>query len=304
MLRIFISFYLFNLCLSTPLQKKADNLLTRHARSVAGREIGCTDMDSVPGDYIYSSIGGQQVCGFFLIGLTDQLVEIEFTSFNIGCQDGGLLSIVDGWELQGQYFPSEQDHQVPIDSRFNSFCGEDAPKKFYISSQNVALLQFRIPVIGQGFQVKVNFPQNPEPCNAVSIFQEGEYTLSNYGKRRNCSLSIIYPERIEFEEVNVGSNPDIPMGLRRAGTIERCRTRKGGDYVEVRDGNGMDPMTMWKVGHFCGMETPAGALFYDLGCQHSVVREYRLFTSPLLKYEFGIFNPSQRQEPRTQSEPD
>lgn len=41
-------------------------------------------------------------------------------------------------------------------------------------------------------------------CNIVSMFKRGLYTVKNYGIRRNCSVSIIYPERIQLLSVDVG----------------------------------------------------------------------------------------------------
>ena len=50
-------------------------------------------MGSIPGEYRYESTGGDTVCGFYLIGLPNQLVEIEFVDFDISCKDGGLLAV-------------------------------------------------------------------------------------------------------------------------------------------------------------------------------------------------------------------
>lgn len=41
-------------------------------------------------------------------------------------------------------------------------------------------------------------------CNVVSMFKRGLYTVKNYGLKRNCSVSIIYPERIQLLSVDVG----------------------------------------------------------------------------------------------------
>ena len=50
-------------------------------------------MESLPGEYWYESAGGSTVCGFYLIGLADQVIEIEFLDFDISCEDGGLLAV-------------------------------------------------------------------------------------------------------------------------------------------------------------------------------------------------------------------
>lgn len=36
------------------------------------------------------------------------------------------------------------------------------------------------------------------------MFKRGLYTVKNYGLKRNCSISIIYPERIQLLSVDVG----------------------------------------------------------------------------------------------------
>lgn len=41
-------------------------------------------------------------------------------------------------------------------------------------------------------------------CNAVAMFEMGVLTMKNYGLRRNCTTSIIYPEQIKLLNVDVG----------------------------------------------------------------------------------------------------
>lgn len=76
-----------------------------------------------------------------------------------------LLQVVDGWELNGQFFPSADDHQLPVHNRYEAFCNsQKTPKKrvVYASSQNVAMLQFRMPKAGNWFQVSVRFVRNSQ----------------------------------------------------------------------------------------------------------------------------------------------
>lgn len=55
----------------------------------------CIHMDSAPGDYIYKSTGdyGDTVCGFYIIGHSDELIELEFNYFDVSCSNGGLLTV-------------------------------------------------------------------------------------------------------------------------------------------------------------------------------------------------------------------
>ena len=68
--------------------------------------------------------------------------------------------MVDGWELQGELFPSPEEVEGGLDAQYQTFCGADGPPALFTSSQNVALLQFRVPRAGQGFRVRVRFLHN------------------------------------------------------------------------------------------------------------------------------------------------
>ena len=50
-------------------------------------------MESVPGDFMYTSEGDTRVCGFYAIAPEDHLVELTFEDFDIACHDGGLLAV-------------------------------------------------------------------------------------------------------------------------------------------------------------------------------------------------------------------
>lgn len=68
---------------------------------------------------------------------------------------------MDGWELNGQLFPNELDHPKPMEERFYEFCGTKKRKQVYKSSQNAALIQYRVPRRGNGFSFYVSFINNP-----------------------------------------------------------------------------------------------------------------------------------------------
>lgn len=73
----------------------------------------------------------------------------------------------DGWELNKQYFPDPNDHHIDLEHRFQEFCNDNAEwpfkhlRKKFRSSQNAALLQYRIPLRGS-FVASVRFIENPE----------------------------------------------------------------------------------------------------------------------------------------------
>lgn len=256
-----------------PIQKTDLSLLRRQTRSADGT-IGCIHMESFPGELQYISDGTPDVCGLYLIGQPDQIIEVGFLDFDVNCETGGLLALFDGWELQGEIFPGVGDHALELTERYTMFCGEQKPKAIFLSSQNVALIQFKIPNPGEGFKVIVNFKKNPQPCNAVAMFEIGVLTMKNYGKRRNCTTSIIYPEQISMLNVDVGVTSDTKKIEAEVGlTDKQCMNFGGGDYIQVMNGNGLDPSTMTTKGVLCGMDSNSEAnAKFVLGCQHSVVR--------------------------------
>ncbi|GFX45600.1 corticotropin-releasing factor-binding protein [Trichonephila clavipes] len=183
--------------------------------------------------------------------------------------------VVDGWELNGQFFPGTEDHPKPAENRFAEFCGENRPWKTQITSQNVGLLEFRIPVKGEGFTVAVEFLPNPKPCNAVLQQPSGVYTLRNYGQRVNCTMSIIFPETFQILASSVGTQ-SMPMTGRtmdvETGIVKKCKKLGSEDYVEVRGGDGLDPSMMTVAEDFCGMDSVPGRSSVDVACGNSAVR--------------------------------
>lgn len=112
-----------------------------------------------------------EVCGLYMIARPDQLIQFDFQRLNVSCDGSNALSIVDGWELNGQLFPSSNDHQLERSLRFRPVCGNQVPFSLRTvrMSQNVALLQFRIQSPGEGFQVNVRFIPNPMRKFLLSI---------------------------------------------------------------------------------------------------------------------------------------
>lgn len=248
----------------------------RHAvrRNVAEHDVTildeCVQMTSSPGNYMYVSPGRDDVCGLFIIGSVNQIVAIEFTGFNINCDEQGLLVVVDGWEIAGEVFPSVSDHPLSIDERFRGFCGADDPRDAMVMSQNVALIQFRIPKRLQNFRVRISYHYNPAPCNAILTTADGSATLSNYGLRRNCSVLFVYPELIDIVRMDVGqiTAPRVRTASARLPAIivgETQRRRQfhtcipgGRDYVEVLGGSGIDTLAMTRFIAMCGLQANRG----------------------------------------------
>jgi len=112
------------------------------------------------GTWEYRSDGRSETCGLYLVTRPDQLVEVTIQDLDVDC-DSGLLVVFDGWELNGNVFPGESDHQLRMDDRSKILCnsgyGEKKAKRVFVSHQNAALVSFKIPEVGQGFKLSVRF---------------------------------------------------------------------------------------------------------------------------------------------------
>lgn len=144
----------------------------------------CIFVRSEDGVYnFYSNKNHTEVCALYIIADSNQLVEFEFQEFNVSCgthnpeypkNNQSLVSIVDGWELNGQFFPSNQDHKLKKSERYKELClnrtDSLVTKKFRLS-QNVGLIQFRILSQFEGFKVRVNFIDNPKRKYQLQFIQ-------------------------------------------------------------------------------------------------------------------------------------
>lgn len=123
----------------------------------------------------------------------------------------------DGWEMNGKYFPSIHDHPLSLEQRNNEFCNDrkhyPSYRNVYRSNQNAALIQYRIPVKGS-FTIAVRHLRNPEPCNILAQPDLApSYFLSNYGGKKNCTLSTVFPAVINILEANIGTQVGKPLNF-------------------------------------------------------------------------------------------
>ncbi|CAL1614978.1 unnamed protein product [Knipowitschia caucasica] len=172
----------------------------------------------------------------------------------------------DGWVLKGEKFPSSLDHPLPSHQRYTDFCSSSAAGSAMRSSQNVAMVFFRIQGADSGFTLNVKKVHNPFPCNIMSQSPEGSFTMVMPHQRRNCSFSIIYPVEIRLTELSLGqakSNELIPQRV-----WSGCSG--SGDYVELLGGNGVDTSRMFPVADLCF--SLSGLAQMKIGCDNSVVR--------------------------------
>lgn len=236
----------------------------------------CIHMTSEEGEFYHKALSVDgQACGIYIFGEPDQNIEIRFNYLDVPCENGGLVSVVDGWELRGEFFPSTRDHQKPLRARLNEFCGQRKIKRVFTSSQNVALIQYRMPARGTSFSFTIRFVKNPTPCNVFfqSDVLEPIYTLRNYGKRVNCSLSTLFPAAVNTVALDVGVTPSIQRGIQlETGTIHKCQKRGLDDYVEVGGSLGLDNRYLQVADSFCGLNSKPGKYPETVLCETTTVR--------------------------------
>lgn len=239
----------------------------------------CISMKTDEGIYSFQSDGSGLICGLYMVAKPNYNVEFEFLQFDVGCAKNGLLSVIDGWELNGQFFPGIDDHQLPRNSRYHEFCGHIKPRKTFKMSQNVGLIEYRIPNAGQGFMVRVRFVENPRPCNVIIQDLVGIYTIRNYGRRINCTVSIILEASFQILSMNIGQSYR-PLGnlisLRNyvveTGIIKKCKKRGMEDYVELLGGNNLDPYHMTVFEDMCGLRSFSFKKKFKVTCPHTAIR--------------------------------
>nr|XP_054587586.1 corticotropin-releasing factor-binding protein [Nothobranchius furzeri]XP_054587587.1 corticotropin-releasing factor-binding protein [Nothobranchius furzeri] len=231
------------------------------------RPLRCLDMLANEGYFTFVASRPQLACAAFIIAEPGEVISVELSDVSIDCTAGDFVKIFDGWVLKGEKFPSSFDHPLPPHERYTDYCSSTGPLVASQSSQNVAMVFFRIHSPESGFNLAVKKLHNPLPCNIMSQSPEGSFTMVIPHQHRNCSFSIIYPVEIQLTDLSLGearSNEISPPRQLWSG----CSG--SGDYVELLGGNGVDTSKMFPVADLC---FPASGLAQmKIGCDNSVVR--------------------------------
>uniref|UniRef100_A0A673URR6 Corticotropin releasing hormone binding protein n=1 Tax=Suricata suricatta TaxID=37032 RepID=A0A673URR6_SURSU len=190
-------------------------------------------------------------------GRASELVEMIISVF-VFCR-----KVFDGWILKGEKFPSSQDHPLPTAERYTDFCDSGLRRRSIRSSQNVAMIFFRVREPGNGFTVTIKTDPNLFPCNVISQTPNGRFTLVVPHLHRNCSFSIIYPVVIKISDLTLGHLNGLQSQVSSGcGGI--------GDFVELLGGTGLDPSKMMPLADLCySFHGPAQM---KIGCDNTVVR--------------------------------
>ncbi|XP_047236545.1 corticotropin-releasing factor-binding protein-like [Girardinichthys multiradiatus] len=231
------------------------------------RPLRCLDMLATEGYFTFVASRPQLACAAFIIAEPSEVISLELSDVSIDCSAGDFIKIFDGWVLKGEKFPSSNDHPLLPHERYTDYCSSAASSVSGQSSQNVAMIFFRIHSPESGFTLAVNKVHNPFPCNIMSQSPEGSFTMVMPHQRRNCSFSIIYPVEIQLTDLSLGdakSNEISPLRQKWPG----CSGT--GDYVELLGGNGVDTSKMFPVADLCF--SLSGLAQMKIGCDNSVVR--------------------------------
>uniref|UniRef100_A0A8C6KLT8 Corticotropin-releasing factor-binding protein n=1 Tax=Nothobranchius furzeri TaxID=105023 RepID=A0A8C6KLT8_NOTFU len=187
-----------------PKRDSADVLMYR-------RPLRCLDMVSVEGQFTFTAESPQLSCAAFFMAEPNEVISVDYDQADIDCSGGDFITVFDGWVMKGEKFPSTQDHPLPLHERYVDFCDSGSVRRSVRSSQNVAMIFFRVHSAGSSFTVTVRKHINPFPCNVISQSPEGTYTMASPQQHRNCSFSIIYPVAIDISEFSLGrSNGYLP----------------------------------------------------------------------------------------------
>ncbi|XP_013138839.1 PREDICTED: corticotropin-releasing factor-binding protein [Papilio polytes] len=245
----------------------------------------CFLVTSNEGEIFFKSPSDEPtVCGIYMITDPDKKIQVTFNYLDVPCENGGLVAWIDGWELNGQIWPADAWN----DDRLVESC-DSRPQNKLTSSQNAALIQYRVPAKGKGFAITVHHLRNNKPCNIMVFDPEGVYTLRNHGEAGNCSVLAIAPAIVQILALDVGQSVKTgPLNL-ETGTIHFCKKRGLPDYVDIGGATGLDHTKMKVLDNICGLDSMAGQRPLFIACEETVVR---LVSSGLYKNSVTIgFSP-------------
>ncbi|XP_068430426.1 corticotropin-releasing factor-binding protein [Clinocottus analis] len=231
--------------------------------SMYRRPLRCLDMVAVEGQFSFTAERPQLSCAAFFMAEPDEVISVEYEHVDVDCSGGDFITVFDGWVMKGEKFPSSQDHPLPLYERYVDYCDAGALRRSVRSSQNVAMVFFRIHNAGSGFTLTVRKHVNPLPCNVISQSPEGSYTMVSPQQHRNCSFSIIYPVEIDVSEFSLGHYNKFPKR-----SMPGCA--ESGDFVQLLGGSGIDTSKLLPITDLCISFT--GPTHMKIGCDNTVVR--------------------------------
>ncbi|KAI4887561.1 hypothetical protein NFI96_014231 [Prochilodus magdalenae] len=227
------------------------------------RPLRCLDMVAVEGQFTFTADRPQLNCAAFFIGEPTDIISIEYDSVNINCRGGDFIKVFDGWVMKGEKFPSSQDHPLPLYERYSDYCDSGEAQPIVRSSQNVAMVFFRLHQSGSSFTItfrKVLNPFRNVQCD-LSDSRGQVQGIYSFSSNRNA---VTYSFR----------GGDCPPGLLVIHNDLNLRSVPGcagaGDFVELLGGNGVDTSKMFPMADLC--YSFSGPAQLKVGCDNTVVR--------------------------------
>ncbi|KAK9731876.1 Corticotropin-releasing factor binding protein (CRF-BP) [Popillia japonica] len=229
---------------------------SRTKRSAEHLVTECMFMTSDDGDFYHRTGFVNDTCGVYIFTEPDEYIELHINFMDVSCEKEGRIIFLDGWELNRQVFPTPEDHPKPMSARTFEFCGRRKIKETFRSSQNAAMLLYRMPELGASFSFSIRYVKNPQPCNILLQNTESVFTLRNYGNRSNCSIAALFPAAVRVEALNVGVVPSVGRGVEiETGTVHKCNKRGLEDYVQIGGSQGLDNFQLQLADAVCGISS-------------------------------------------------
>uniref|UniRef100_A0A087X606 Corticotropin-releasing factor-binding protein n=1 Tax=Poecilia formosa TaxID=48698 RepID=A0A087X606_POEFO len=233
------------------------------------RPLRCLDMLATEGYFTFVASRPQLACAAFIIAEPSEVISMELSDVSIDCSAGDFIKIFDGWVLKGEKFPSSNDHPLLPHERYTDYCSSAASTLSGRSSQNVAMIFFRIHSPDSGFTLAVKKVHNPfrESCNTIPLFRESKFTRLMPIHSNSVCLKVNIPATLQsvsglsLETLNGQINVQRQMWPGCSGS---------GDYVELLGGNGVDTSKMFPVADLCF--SLSGLAQMKICCDNSVVR--------------------------------
>jgi len=220
--------------------------------------------------WYFRSKGDEETCGLYIVGEPSTMIEVTILELDVECSNG-LVMVFDGWELNGNVFPSPLDHEQPLEDRSTTHCNQQKSQQVFVSGQNAALVSYKIPSPGQGFKVQIKAVNNPDPCNILMSDLFGYFTLQNQGKARNCSLTtLLFPANFALLALDVGEPHRAKRGQDSVQT--QCSEHGWVDYIELGGSTELESDHLLTSETICGYKSQPIEKGLTVLCGSSTVR--------------------------------
>ncbi|XP_022919269.1 corticotropin-releasing factor-binding protein isoform X2 [Onthophagus taurus] len=251
---------------------KPEGVSSRRRRSSETAIIECMEMITEEGVFYHTASHVNNTCGIYIFTAPDEKIELKVSYLDVPCENDGAISLLDGWEMNGEIFPNEFDHPNP-NSRVLEVCGRRKIKDGFRTTQNAAMILYRMPRRNSGFRFSIRFLKNPRPCNVLLQDFEATLTLRNYASRSNCTIVSLFPAEVRVLSLSVGVVSTMGKGIElETGTVHKCNKRGLDDFLQIGGSTSLDTSQLLLTDAVCGMDSKASRHTEVINCDYTVVR--------------------------------